>query len=200
MKPLPLIPLPQMPLNKVPRTRRLRIPPILHRILHIRNLRLELPVQQLRRVQQRKTQIPRFHPGRHRPPLQPHRAGEDPCVRLAGRYELRSGERGHIDDEVEVWDVARGVRDSVGEDYAAFGVGVVDLDGFSGVAGEYVVVADGVGSDGVSARQRMRTMRVWGGDSLTAVEKAPSIAADPPISCFIPGIPILGLSDSPPVS
>ena len=70
-------------------------------------------------------------------------------MHLAGRYELRSGEHGHIDDEVEVWDVARGVCDSVGEDYAAFGVGVVSLDVFSGVAGEYVVVADRVGSDGV---------------------------------------------------
>ena len=68
---------------------------------------------------------------------------------LAGCYKLRSGERGHIDDKVEVWDVARGVRDSVGDDYVAFGVGVVDLNDFSGVAGEYVVVADGVGSDGV---------------------------------------------------
>jgi len=122
-------------------------------------------------------------------------------VRLAGRYELRSGKRGHIDDEVKVWDVARGVRDSVGEDYAAFGVGVVDLDGFSGVAGEYVVVADGIGSDVVLGEAEDEDYAgVGAGGSLTAAEKAPSIAADLLISCFIPGIPILGLSDSPPVS
>mmetsp|Transcript_13731 Transcript_13731/g.58128 ORF Transcript_13731/g.58128 Transcript_13731/m.58128 type:complete len:402 (+) Transcript_13731:211-1416(+) len=131
--------------DELTRARCLRVRPVLHAVLHVRDLAPELFGEKLGRVRERVRQVSA------RPPRDDARAfhrlvvRHDPGEVLPRGDHLRAGQRRHVDDVVASQRPGR-VRHAVGEHEPSLGVGVVNFHGSTREGRDHIVGTKRAGS------------------------------------------------------
>mmetsp|Transcript_13307 Transcript_13307/g.36718 ORF Transcript_13307/g.36718 Transcript_13307/m.36718 type:complete len:315 (+) Transcript_13307:398-1342(+) len=138
-----------MRFNKVTCTRGLRIGSILDAILHIRHGTVKFLHQKVGRVQEGIGQIARLQTRLQGGLFQLGRVGQDGRVFLSRGHSLRTRQGGHVHNEVDIFHVLCGVRNSISQHQPSLGVAIVDFHRFARVQGENIIVPKGLRSNGI---------------------------------------------------
>mmetsp|Transcript_87572 Transcript_87572/g.232479 ORF Transcript_87572/g.232479 Transcript_87572/m.232479 type:complete len:296 (+) Transcript_87572:218-1105(+) len=138
----------QVPVDEEPGAGRLGVLPALDGVLQVGKLRVELVHQQLGSEDAGEHHVARALAGGHDVALQVLIRGQDQPVVVARGHALRTGERGHVGNELAV-QMLRRVGHAIRQHQAALGVGVVDLNREAAVRRVDVVLQEAPGADGV---------------------------------------------------